>query len=456
MTTSTSGPTLELARFVADLRGEDLPGTVVTRLAQCLLDFVGVAAGGGVLADSSPAVIDGVREIAGTGGPGTAIGQRRGYPWEYAALLNGAFAHSLDFDDTNIPGALHPGAPVIAAALTVAEREDADAAGLLTALAAGYETCCRVGTGLGQGAYDRGFHPTALAGLFGAVAAGAKLTCLPAERIADAFGIAGSMAAGSTQYMESGAWNKRLHPGLAAHNALLALAFAGSGVRGAAAALEGRHGLLNSYSETPHPQVVTDGLGERWLLSSTGIKPYPACRLAHGAIDAALLLRDDLGAAVPPTATFDVRVSPRAYQLVGLDEPGKTAPANTVDGQFSVYFQTAVALLDGAADWSSYQRMGDTDVKDLMRRVRVRADEQVPTAGAVLTGHLEDGRTPQVRVDEPAGEPGDDLSWDTVEGKYRSLARLVYDDERAAEISRWIHALPQGGSVRSLTRLLRG
>lgn len=456
MTTPTTGPTIRLARFVAGLRDVDLPAAVVTRLAQCLLDFVGVAAGGSTLADSSPAVIDGVRDIAGADGPGTVIGQPRGYPWQYAALLNGAFAHSLDFDDTNIVGALHPGAPVIAAALAVAEREDADAAGLLTALAAGYETCCRVGVGLGQGAYDRGFHPTAVAGLFGAVAAGAHLMSLPAERIDAAFGIAGSMAAGSMQYMESGAWNKRLHPGLAAHNALLALAFAGSGVRGAATALEGRHGVLNSYSETPHLELITDSLGERWLLSSTGIKPYPACRLAHGAIDAALLLRDRLETVVPPAATFDVRVSPRAYQLVGLDEPGKTAPANTVDGQFSVYFQTAVALLDGAADWSSYQRMGDTDVKDLMRRVHVGADEQVPTAGAVLTAHLEDGRTLQVRVDEPAGEPGGDLPWDTVERKFRSLARSAYHDERATEISRWIHALPHADPVRSLTRLLRG
>ncbi len=452
---TADGPTAQLAGFVADSRAADLPSPVVTRLAQCLLDFIGVAAGGSTLADSSPAVIDGVHAIAAADGPGTAIGQGRGYPWEYAALLNGAFAHSLDFDDTNLASALHPGAPVIAAALTVAEREDVGATELITALAAGYETCCRVGVGLGQGAYLRGFHPTALAGLFGAVAAGAHLMSLSAERVAAAFGIAGSMAAGSMQYMESGAWNKRLHPGLAAHNALLALAFADSGVLGATAALEGRHGVLTSYSESPQQELITDGLGEHWLLSSTGIKPYPACRAAHGAIDAALQLRD-LIEKVPPTATLDLRVSPGAYHLVGLDVPTKTTPANTVDAQFSVYFQTAVALLDGAADWSSYQRIGDTDVQDLIRRVHVTADAQVPTAGAVLTCHLEDGRAQEVQVDEPAGEPSDDLPWDTVERKYRSLAGTVYDDERVTEINRWIRALPHDDSVRGLTRLLRG
>ncbi|MEV6129778.1 MmgE/PrpD family protein [Streptomyces violaceusniger] len=455
LSVSAAGPTAELAHFVSRLRFADLPPSVVTRLSQCLLDFIGVTAGGSAQADSSPAVINGVSSLAPLDGPGTCIGRSHGYPWQYAALLNGAFARSLDFDDTNITGALHPGAPVIPAALAIAEREDATGTEFLAALAAGYETCCRVGAALGQSTYDRGFHPTAIAGLFGAVAAGARLMNNTAEQLTAAFGLAGSMAAGSMQYLENGSWNKRLHPGLAAHNAVLALAFTASGFHGAEQALEGRHGLLNSYSDAPRPQLITDGLGEHWLLSDTGIKPYPACRLAHGAIDAALRLRQDLGGTIPPSAEIGVRVSPRAYTIVGTDESRKTNPANTVDGQFSVYFLTSVALLDGAVDWSSYQRLGDAGILALTKRLHVTADSQVPDAGAVLTCCLDDGRTHEIRVDQPSGEPGGDLPWDPVEAKYYALVRTIYEDDRARGIVQRVRTLPEGVRIRSLARCLR-
>ena len=50
-----------------------------------------------------------------------------------AAFLNGALAHSLDFDDTHAAGSLHPGAPVIPAALAAGEMAGASGADVLAA-----------------------------------------------------------------------------------------------------------------------------------------------------------------------------------------------------------------------------------------------------------------------------------------------------------------------------------
>lgn len=452
---SEPGPTVRLARFATTTEVTDLPTDVVTRLTQCLLDFIGVTVCAGVQAESSQAIRDGVLILSGAEGPATVIGEKRGYPLEYAVLLNGAFAHSMDFDDTNITSALHPGAPVIPVVIAIGEREDSSGAEVLAALAVGYEVCCRVGAALGQSAYDRGFHPTAIAGIFGAVAAGARLLHFTEDQLVSAFGLAGSMAAGSMQYMENGSWNKRLHPGLAAHNALLAIAFTSAGVRGADEALEGRRGVLAAYGDNPQPQWLIDHLGEQWVLLDTGIKPYPACRLGHGAIDAALNLRDQLGGTIPPDATFTLHISPTAYKLVGTDEPSKTKPGNTVDGQFSAYFHTAIALLDGVFTWSSYQRLGDTDVQALIRRIQIRPDEKISTAGAFLTGQLVNGRTYDVQVDEPTGEPGSGLPWKVLEDKYVGLARPVFGDEGCREIAQQVRALPDLKSIRALMGLLR-
>ncbi|WP_051288568.1 MmgE/PrpD family protein [Mycobacterium sp. URHD0025] len=448
-TTTPAGATATLADFVVHTALDDVPEQARNRLAQCLLDFIGVAAAGSRYAESSAAIRATLRGLV-SGGDTTVVADPEPWPEPYAALLNGIYAHSLDFDDTNIASGLHPGAAVIPAALAAAERADVTGAELLVALAVGYEVCCRVGVALGRGAYQRGFHPTAIAGLIGATAAASRLRGLDVDGVAQAIGLAGSMASGSMQYLANGAENKRLHPGLAAQNAVLAMTFAEAGLRGAAAALEGDYGLLHAYSDQPHPDRLVEDLGRTWLLEGTGIKPYPACRLTHGAIDAALQARRELGMNPAPDATVRLAISPTADQIVGGTDPRKRAPQNSVDGQFSAVFQTAVALLDGHVDWDSYQRIADPDLRALTARIELAVDPTLPEAGAelrVTSGH----DTHTVRVEAPSGEPGTGLSWDLVRTKYQGLTRNALPDTVAATIV----DLASCRSARTLVQQLR-
>jgi 2-methylcitrate dehydratase PrpD len=444
-----AGQTRELAEFAAVVVPAAVLPQAQTRLMQCLLDFVGVAAAGSLHAESGAALRTVLRDLV-AGGDCTVVGDPEPQPAPYAALLNGAHAHSLDFDDTHIASGLHPGAAVIPAALAIAERSDVSGSELLAALAAGYEVCCRVGAALGHGAYHRGFHPTAIAGLFGGVAAAGRVLGLDGSQIADAFGLAGSMAAGSMQYLANGAQNKRLHPGFAAHNAVLAARLAAAGIRGAAEAIEGDLGLLHGYSHEPHAELLTAGLGSDWLLTGTGIKPYPSCRLTHGTIDAALRARADLGGTVTSAATVRLAISPAAALLVGGDDPRKRAPENSVDGQFSAVFQATVALLDGKADWASYTRIADPDVRALAAAIELGTDDSLPEAGAVLSVE-EAGRRSTVRIEQPSGEPGTDLSWQLVRTKYDGLTRHRFP----AWVADAIADLPALTSVRSLLHDLR-
>lgn len=446
---TSPGVTATLAEFVAQTTLEHVPDQARTRLTQCLLDFVGVAAAGSQHAESSPPLRAALRGLV-TGGDTTVVADAEPWPAPYAALLNGAYAHSLDFDDTHIASGLHPGAAVIPAALATAERTDATGEELLTALAVGYEVCCRLGAALGHGAYQRGFHPTAIAGLIGATAAAGRLLGLNADGGGNAIGLAGSMAAGSMQYLANGAENKRLHPGLAAHNAVLAASFAAAGLRGAAEAIEGGLGLLHAYTEEPHPDRLIDDLGATWLLEGTGIKPYPSCRLTHGTIDAALQVRRELATSPAPDAAVHLAISPPADLLVGGTDPRKRAPQNSVDGQFSAVFQAAVALLDGQVDWDSYQRSADPDLRDLTARIELVTDATLPEAGAEITvtsGH----HTHTARIEQPSGEPGTDLSWDLVQTKFDGLTGHVLPGTVAATVA----DLAGCPSARTLIRQLR-
>lgn len=447
------GATATLAEFVAGLRYEQLPAAAVGRIRECFLDFVGISAFAAAHAETSPCFRAAVQSFA-QGGGATVIGESREYPAVHAALLNGAFAHTLDFDDTNLFGSLHPGAPVIAAAMSAAEQAKAGGCEFVTALAAGYEVACRVGAALGPTAYDRGFHITAVAGIFGAVAAAARLRNASPQVLANALGLAGSQAAGSMQYLENGAWNKRLHPGLAAHDALTSLAFAEAGVLGAAAPIEGRYGLLTGYTNAAQPGLLTEALGSRWTLVETAIKPYPSCRFTHAGIEAVLALRERVEPARRADARLRIRLSPKGYQIVGDRIPNKLRPQNIVDGQFSMYFQAAAAWLTGSCDWQSYEQLGAPQLQDFCERVEVEADPAIPFAGAQVS--VETGGAPLVhRIDEPLGEPQRPLSWQQVQHKFLTMAGPVFGTGEAAEIAGTIRALEQVPVAADLIRRFR-
>jgi 2-methylcitrate dehydratase PrpD len=442
-----------LAQFGAGIRFEELPSAVVDRLKECFLDNIGISAFAAVYAESSEPFRVATRAMSGEGGQGTVIGEPHPYPFAHAAFLNGAFAHTLDFDDTNLVGSLHPGAPVVAAALAAAEQANVNGRELIEALAAGYEVSCRVGAALGPTGYDRGFHLTAVAGVFGAVVAVAKVRKLSAQVIANALGLAGSRACGSMQYLENGAWNKRLHPGFGARDALFAVELASAGVIGASAALEGKLGLLHGYSNAPVPEWLTDGLGEKWILLETAIKPYPSCRFAHSPIDLALQLRASVPAAARAKSHLTFRLSKTAFDIVAVRQDNKLNPVNIVEAQFSMYFQVAVAWLDGEFAWKSYDRIGDADIVAFARTVDAVLDEGVAFAGATIVVET-DGDVITQHVDAPLGEPQRPLSWSQLEQKFLSMAGPVFG-QRSLQIASRIKTMEGERSISDLIMSFR-
>lgn len=418
-------PTDALADFAAGLALRDVPPEVAVRVKQCFLDTIGAAYLGATRAESTDKVLAGVRSADNAVGEVSVIGIEQRFARDYAVFLNGTFAHSLDFDDTSDESTVHPGVVVLPVALAVAEQLDSSGEDLLAAMVAGYEVACRIGAALGESAYQRGFHITALAGAFAATAVGARLRGLPAATLCDAWGLVGSMAAGSMQYLENGSWNKRLHPGLAGRSALFGLSLAEAGVRGATQALSGRHGLLRGYSDQPDPRRLVDRLGSVWTLLTTSIKAYPSCRMTHGAIDAVRELR--AGGQLPgPGTALRIRLSPTAYRIVGGAERNTVRPSNTVEAQFSVNFQAAVAWREGTVEWPSYELLGDRELMTLAASITTEPDESLPVTGAVALLDTPDG-TVRVRVDETAAGPESAANWELAESKLRSAAAPADD-----------------------------
>lgn len=404
-----------------------------------LLDWVAVAIGGAAHADSSPATLDGIRRIAGptpdpdTDETATVLPSGEQMTPADAAFANGVLAHSLDFDDTHLPSSLHPGAPTIATALAAAEGADASMERFLAGVAAGYDVACTVGEAVGPDShYDRGFHVTATCGTFGAVAAAGVVRGLDDDELRNALGIAGSQAAGSLQFLANGAWNKRLHPGLAARRGIEATDLAAAGVVGAADPLDGDHGFFTGYTDDPNPEAF-DRLGERDAIAETGRKPYPCCRYLHSAIDA---LRE-IAPAVDPDAVEEIHIaipSP-GIRLTGDPIESKRRPESFVDCQFSAPFVAALTLTEGDAGAEQFlravgrfeepPRWNDPEMRRLMDATNVSTDEAIerrfPEEWGADVSVTAAGVTHERSVSMPLGEPEKPMSAANTRAKAEGL-----------------------------------
>ena len=458
--TAKAGGTItrRLADYATGLTYDALPPETLDKAKQAILDLVGIAIRASSLGESS-SVARKVVDQLGAPGKTTVVGIGPRYQPQYAALLNGTFAHTLDFDDTHEGGSIHPGATAIPAALALGEELHASGKRLLAAIVAGYDVTVRISEAADPGAqYDRGFHPTATCGIFGATAAVANLAGADAATLENAFGLNGSQAAGSLQFLENGAWNKRIHTGLTAHNAILAYRFAAAGAVGASEPLEGRSGFFRGYTDGADLERVVATLGRAFAIDETAFKPYPSCRYSHAAID---LLRQIVAETkLQPDAIAHVRIGlPRkGMDLIGVPEASKRAPDSIVDGQFSMYFLAAVALLRGRMTWDDYALLGDPAVAKLIERIDVAIDPEIEARFPTMAASVEivaNGARPVRRVNlSPKGEPANPLSWDDVIEKFNGLACAVYGADHRRRIVDEVRALDLLDDVGQLTWLL--
>lgn len=450
--------TAEFATWAAQVELGALPAPVVARTKALVLDLVGNIVRARHDAESTPALLAAVRGLGLCGGTAAVFGDAARYTPAGAALVNGALAHSLDFDDTHAAGSLHPGAPVIPAALAAAEIAGATGAELIAGIVAGYEATNRIALALPAGAhYDRGFHPTATCGAFGGAVAASRVFGLDAKGIEDALGIALSQAAGSLQFLANGAWTKRFQVGWSAMAGLTAAMLAREGFRGAAQALEGKHGFLHAYAPSPTPDRVLEDLGTVFELMHTAVKPYPSCRYGHAAIDAAIALRAEHGLKADEISKVTVHLPAKGMLLIGEPAAKKAEPANVVDGQFSGPFVVASALATGAMGWESYALLEDATVRALARRVSCIQDNEIEAefpknmSGRTTVETARGTFTRKVVV--PKGEPDNFMSDAELAAKFHGLADAILSRPKAEQLAEAILALERAKDVTALTRL---
>lgn len=425
MTTPYSRRLLE---FLHPLQARDLPPEVLDRARYFLLDYLGCAIRGS--REPSSAAVQRMIERMGATGCSTVIGTRIRTIPGLAALANGAASHSIEMDDTHSGGSIHLGTTMYSAALALAETmPDTPTETFLTAVVAGFEAAARIAMAVQpKEHYALGFHMTPTCGVFGAAITSAKLLGLTFDQTLAAVGIAGSMAAGSMEFLADGAWTKRIHPGLAAQNGIQAALLAAEGFKGPLGILEGRDGFLHGYSRHAITERLTDRLGHSFEILHTAIKPHACCRYMQGPIDAVLAIMREDNVEPSQIARIEIAVLEAGWGLVAEPHAKKYNPESVVDEQFSMPFGAAVAALEGAAglDQFTAEKARSPKVRELMGKVVLVKDPAIEDTfprewPARVTIELNHGPSYEKFVRYPKGDPENPLTWDELAAKFRTL-----------------------------------
>ena len=449
-----------LAAFVAGLEFSAIPADVARRAQYLILDGTGIALASSGF-DFAHRTLTAMRGLGGAGDT-PVIGFPDRLPFRDAAVMNGLLVHGLDFDDTHLGGVVHATASLWPTVLAVGARQGANGADTLTAYIAGMEVAARLGAVAKGGFHQIGFHPTGLVGAFACALAAGKLMGLTGAQLVAAQGVVLSLGSGSLEFLEDGAWNKRLHPGWAAQAGITAAALAQQGFEGARRAYEGRFGLyashLQAHYDPANLALATAALGETWEIMQVGVKPFPACHFTHACADAAIALR---AGGLDPARIARVRALVPAEVVKTVCEPvaNKRRPANSYDAQFSIPFIVAASLLRGRFTLAelTQEAIRDPEILALADRVDYECD---PNSGfpryysGEVVVELQDGSTRGHREHQNRGCGDRPLSESDIRRKYDDNAARVLAVPRAQRIAEALLSLDTAPDMRAVADLL--
>jgi 2-methylcitrate dehydratase PrpD len=412
-----------LATFCATLRPEDVPESVLQEAKNHFLDALGVALAAASLAGGQG--IEGAVRRMDPEGESTAIGFRQALPAAWAALVNGALVHSLEYDDTHTASIIHGSSLVLPTVLAAAERERRSGLDVLVSFVAGWESLVRLGAAA-PGAFQlRGFQTTAVCGPFVSAALTARLHRLSLEEAVNAVGIAGSQASGVFAFLEDGATVKSLHPGWAAHAGYVAAHLAAGGMTGPLTVFEARHGFYNVYANTSAYDRLREELatlGTRWELPNACVKLYPCCHYIHPFLECMeILLAENR---LPPSdiKSIECVVPVEEAPIICDSWERRISPASGYEAKFSLPYCLAALVVNGAVDVSTFAADSlSLKAIEFAKRIRYvpieRSGYPARFPGRVRVA-LHGGINLEKSVDDVRGGPARPVSVDVVVTKF--------------------------------------
>ena len=451
---------MSLARDLADrivgVAFEDLPDEAVQASKNAALDTIGVILAGALSGPTK--AVAAASGIDRSGGPCLVMGGGYRTNMLDAAMINGTASHALDFDDCNNTLGGHPTVPILPGLWAYGETMGASGRQIVEAYVIGVETECKFAQAVNFHHYEKGWHPTATLGIFGAAAANSRLAGLDADKTATALAIAASMASGLKANF--GTFTKPYHVGHCTRNGLMAVRLAAEGLTANHDVFEHHQGYLEVYNGAGTYDISRALLGwaDPYDVVEPGIavKMHPCCASTHPAIDAMIHMRKEHGLTLDNVKSVRSWTHPRR-----LKHTNRPTPKTGFDGKFSVQYVVTRALQNGAISLNDFsdERVNEPIIQKFLAE-KMLAEPHPQTRNDVknvyfaeLTVETTDGRTLTHYVDAPVGrDRHHPLPDGALVAKFRDCASQILDKSAIADVERMLLDLDAITDINEVSR----
>ena len=431
----------------------DIPETVIMQTKKEILDVIGCVAAG-LRGYEANRIREGLSSLNSN-----AIHTNTAQD----LMLLAVAGRADDFDPVNDDTGDHPSLSTVLSGIILASIINKKISGkeLLTAIALGEDFNLRIRKGTSQ---RLGEHPW-VAGTFGSFATAvtaSKLLGLNVDQIRNAIGLAYTTCSNTVQGLREGTSSYKLHHGWAIRSGFEAAFYAAAGIAGVQNVFEGEYGLYNVYHAGNYDrEKVISNLGTFYHNLSVGFKPYPCCRLMHGAVEAALCIKMDTDVKWEQIDKVVVQVNKSAFVLCGK-QPWK-APEDLEALRFNIPYGVAVALEEGYVDLRHFNKevLHNNRIMEFCSKVQVVEDNDLnlikkQIAPTIVNVHLKSGETFSQTVEIPKGHPEKPLSFEELEMKFKDNLEHadICDKSKVNEVIDNIYRLEELDDVNQVFSLL--
>lgn len=363
----------------------------------------------------------------------------RGLPSLMSALVGGAAAHALDFDDNFFPPITHASAVLTPALLALAAETGCSQQEVLDAYIVGLEVQARLGQAANPAHYASGWHATSTLGVMGAAAACGRLLKLDARGMLHAVSLGFSLSGGSK--LQFGSPAKPAHAGFAAMHAVLAAVLARAGLTGNPEPFVGKWGFLDLFNGENAAPTLPDLFPDAPLAIDTfGLvaKLYPSCMSSHLGIDGILALRRR--GLFDKSAPVSVEIHMPAYMIANLRF---SDPRDEMEARFSMNYCGAVAIRDGVPRLGHFTRdaLARQELRELLPLITMHPKVPSPEAAelpwkgdAVVSVRFANGETHAADSLYPKGCNQNPLTPEELRRKFLDCANRAVSGEAAESL----------------------
>lgn len=283
--------------------------------------------------------------------------------------------------------------------------------------------------------HQRGFHTSAIAGIFGSVSASAVLLNLNKNQIINALGLAGSFASGVNEFLSNGSNSKVLHLANVAKNGILVANLAKNNMSGPLSIFEGRDNIFKCFGieKNSDKTELDKALGQIWQIMQVSIKPYPSCHFTHGFIECAISLKND-GLKADEIKNIHCFVDEVPISFICDPIEKKYQPKTAYEAKFSLPFLIALGFFDGKITLKSYENLTRTELINFTQKISYEKKQSTGFPKYFL-GHLKatlkNGKIIQKNILINKGNFNNFLNFKKLKAKFLANIQIYLDNTKA-------------------------